>query len=83
MFDAYYSSTVPNPYLEDLGVTESAFRVAIADLLQNHILEKSFVIGHSQGGLVAWQRADAVPELVQGLVVLEPSGPPSREQVFS
>ncbi|KAF4309421.1 alpha/beta-hydrolase [Botryosphaeria dothidea] len=82
VFDAYYKSVVPNPYASDLGVTERAFRVAVADLLER-IGEKVFVVGHSQGGMMAWQAADVAPERVAGVVALEPMGPPWFEQVFS
>lgn len=43
------------------------------------LLEKTgpaILLTHSQAGPFGWQIADAYPELVKGVVALEPSGPP-------
>ncbi|OON85752.1 hypothetical protein BXO88_10860 [Oribacterium sp. C9] len=43
------------------------------------LLEKigpSILLTHSQAGPFGWLLADAVPELVKGIIALEPSGPP-------
>jgi pimeloyl-ACP methyl ester carboxylesterase len=41
------------------------------------------IVAHSQGCLGAWAIADAAPELVRGVVALEPTGPQFRNAVFS
>jgi pimeloyl-ACP methyl ester carboxylesterase len=41
------------------------------------------LVGHSQGGILPIIIADARPKLTKGLVLLEPTGPPFREAVFS
>lgn len=83
-FDAYYASTVPFPYNDNPAVTQRAFRTAVADLLRNRIGPPgAFVVGHSQGAMMAWQAADACPDLVRAVVALEPSGPPWHEAVWS
>jgi len=35
------------------------------------------------GGLMPWLIADVRPELVRGILSIEPSGPPFREAIFS
>lgn len=83
IFDSFYSSNVPIPYLSDPAYLQIGFRAAITDLLTNHICRPAFVVAHSQGGVVAWQAPDSVPELVKGLIALEPTGPPFFDQVFT
>jgi pimeloyl-ACP methyl ester carboxylesterase len=40
------------------------------------------LITHSQGGLFGWLIADARPNLVKGIVALEPAGPPYKDVLF-
>src|SRR5689334_18877302 len=40
------------------------------------------VLMHSQGGPIGWAIADARPDLVKGVVAVEPNGPPGRSLRF-
>jgi pimeloyl-ACP methyl ester carboxylesterase len=73
VFDQYYASTVPS-----LGFSRSEplVRDAVAALLDR--IGPAILIGHSQGGQLSWLVGDARPDLVRGIVALEPSGPPYR-----
>jgi pimeloyl-ACP methyl ester carboxylesterase len=76
VFDQYYASVVPaiGP-----SASEPLTRDAGAALLDR--IGPAILISHSQGGQLAWLIGDARPELVRGLVALEPSGPPFRDRV--
>ncbi len=39
------------------------------------------LLTHSQAGVIGWSVADARPNLVKGILAIEPSGPPIRENV--
>src|SRR5882757_1246411 len=39
------------------------------------------LLTHSQAGVIGWSVADARPQLVKGILAIEPSGPPIRETV--
>ncbi|KAM0255095.1 hypothetical protein ACHAQJ_006099 [Trichoderma viride] len=72
IFDAYMSSletlTLRKPEREALA------QVAIQNLLKK--IGPSVLIGHGSGCTAAWLAADACPQLVLGVVALEPAGPP-------
>lgn len=77
VFDAFYASNVQylsNNTLEEIGM--KAAGVALLD-----IIGPSILIAHSQGGLFPWLWADARPELVKGILAIEPSGPPFQDEV--
>jgi pimeloyl-ACP methyl ester carboxylesterase len=41
----------------------------------------AILLVHSQAGVIGWSVADARPHLVKGILAIEPSGPPIRENV--
>lgn len=53
------------------GLLNTAAGVALFDVIGPAIL-----ITHSQGGAFGWSIADARPSLVQGVLAIEPEGPP-------
>jgi pimeloyl-ACP methyl ester carboxylesterase len=72
VFDALYASQVPSQNNATLQATyNNASYVALLDKIGPAI-----VIAHSQGGPFAWKLADVRPQLVKGIVALEPEGPP-------
>lgn len=71
-FDAFYASQVG--HIGDYAKVERLFRANVKALLSR--TGPAFVIAHSQGGLLGWHTADECPELVRGIVALEPNGPP-------
>lgn len=80
IFDAFYASNVQ--FVLNATYQQSTVRDTAAQLLDS-IGEPAWILGHSQGGLMSLVIADARPRLVKGLVLLEPTGPPFREAVFS
>jgi pimeloyl-ACP methyl ester carboxylesterase len=76
VFDQYYASVVP---VIKLSGSEPLMRDAGAALLDR--IGPAILISHSQGGQLAWLIGDARPDLVKGIVALEPSGPPYRDIV--
>ncbi|KAL4753549.1 hypothetical protein BDW72DRAFT_190997 [Aspergillus terricola var. indicus] len=79
IFDAYYASNVQSISDSDAQeVTMKAAGEALLDLIGPVIL-----ITHSQGGLYGWSWADSRPELIKGLIQIEPKGPPFKEVIFS
>lgn len=79
-FDSFYSSGVQ-------FITNDTYQQATAQSAGKALLErigkKTIVMGHSQAGIFPPLIADAKPDLVQALVMLEPTGPQFREAVFS
>ncbi|KAK5062703.1 hypothetical protein LTR84_004777 [Exophiala bonariae] len=71
-FDAFYASQVG--HIGDYGKVERLFRANVKALLSR--TGPAFVVAHSQGGLLGWHTADECPDLVRGIVGLEPNGPP-------
>jgi pimeloyl-ACP methyl ester carboxylesterase len=80
MFDNFYSSGVQ--YISNDTYEQATVQNAGKALLEK-IGKKTIVLGHSQAGIFPPLIADAKPELVQALVMLEPTGPQFREAVFS
>lgn len=78
VFDRFYSSQVQ--YTANLTYQQYTTQAAGAALL-DQIGKPAFVLGHSSGGTLPLVIADARPELVAGLILLEPSGPPFANQV--
>lgn len=72
IFDAFYASQVG--HIGDYRKVEQFFRANVKALLAQ--TGPAFVVTHSQGGLLGWHTADECPELVRGIVALEPNGPP-------
>jgi pimeloyl-ACP methyl ester carboxylesterase len=80
IFDAFYSSNVQ--FISNATYQQSTVQSAGAQLL-DLIATPTWVLGHSQGGLMPLLIADARPGLTKGLILLEPTGPPFQEAVFS
>ncbi len=72
VFDEFYAAQVDSIY--DIEETQLLMRKAGGALLQK--IGPSILIAHSQGGPFAWFLADDQPELVKGIISIEPSGPP-------
>jgi pimeloyl-ACP methyl ester carboxylesterase len=71
IFDAYYATQVG--HIGDYRISEPLMRTAGTSLLEQ--LGRSFLVTHSQSGPAGWHIADQCPELVAGIVALEPKGP--------
>lgn len=80
IFDAFYSSNVQ--FIANATLQESTVQKGGAALLDK-IGKPVVLVGHSQGGILPIVIADARPDLVKALVLLEPTGPPFRNAVFS
>ncbi|RDL31331.1 uncharacterized protein BP5553_09540 [Venustampulla echinocandica] len=76
IFDQYFASTVPS--IMDLASAQHTLQDAGAALLTK-IGKKCILIGHSQGAFGPWVMADAAPQFVHSIVVLEAAGPPFVE----
>lgn len=72
IFDAFYASQVG--HLARYRQVEELFRPAAKALLAR--TGPAFLVTHSQSGPLGWHIADECPDLVQGIVALEPNGPP-------
>ncbi|KAL4763580.1 alpha/beta hydrolase [Aspergillus foveolatus] len=79
VFDAYYASNVQS--ISDSEAQEVTMKGAGEALLD--IIGPVILITHSQGGLYGWSWADSRPELIKGLIQIEPKGPPFKEVIFS
>lgn len=80
VFDSFYSSGVP---FEDNVVYQQTTVQRCGAALLDRIGRPAIIIGHSQGATMPLLIADARPQLVGAIVLLEPKGPPFREAVFS
>jgi pimeloyl-ACP methyl ester carboxylesterase len=72
VFDAFYKTQV-----EFVGGASEVIRDAMIALL-DRIGSPVVLIAHSQGGGIVWPVADARPQLVKGIIGLEPDGPPMQ-----
>ncbi len=72
VFDAFYGGVVPS--LADNKQSETLVQQAAVALLDK--IGPAVLLTHSQAGLFGWSIADARPQLVKGIVAIEPSGPP-------
>ncbi|KAK1981810.1 Alpha/Beta hydrolase protein [Colletotrichum cereale] len=80
VFDAFYSS---NLQFVNNGTYQQKTVQDAGALLLDKIGKPVVLVGHSQGGLMPIIIADARPELTKALVLLEPTGPPFQEAIFS
>ncbi|KIY01260.1 uncharacterized protein Z520_02812 [Fonsecaea multimorphosa CBS 102226] len=71
-FDAFYASQVGHN--ADYKAMERLVRSAARALLTR--TGPAYLVTHSQSGPLGWHIADECPELVRGIVALEPHGPP-------
>lgn len=78
VFDQFYASQVAS--LTDGDRIEAMNQAAGAALLDR--IGPAIVLVHSQSGPFGWLIADARPDLVKGIVSIEPSGPPFRDLEF-
>lgn len=78
IFDQYYASNVPSVSVP--AVQQASMRKAGAALLDR--IGPAIILGHSQGGPPLWAISDARPELVKGIVAIEPSGPPFQDTII-
>lgn len=72
IFDAFYATQVES-LASDIE-TQIFTQIAGAALLDK--IGPVILLTHSQSGLLGWVIADIRPQLVKGIVALEPSGPP-------
>jgi len=73
-FDQFFASQVSG--ITDGGVSEKLNQAAVAALLDK--IGPAIVLTHSMSGTSGWLIADARPQLVKGVVGIEPSSPPFR-----
>src|SRR5262245_58222639 len=76
-FDAFYATQVET--IGDEAMIEQINREASAKLLDR--IGPAVLLPHSQAGVIAWALADERPNLVKGILAVEPNGPPIRENV--
>jgi pimeloyl-ACP methyl ester carboxylesterase len=76
VFDQYYAHLATA--IADQGLQEDLTTAALIALLER--IGPAVLIEHSQPGPAVWRVADARPELVRGIVAVEPSGPPFFER---
>ena len=72
VFDQFQASQQVS--LTDNRRMDAINRAAGADLLRR--IGPAILLTHSRSGAIGWVIADDVPELVKGIVAVEPSGPP-------
>jgi pimeloyl-ACP methyl ester carboxylesterase len=77
IFDAFYATQVET--VASNADTQKANQQAVAALLDR--IGPAVVLTHSQAGPFGWLIADARPNLVKGIVAVEPSGPPFENAV--
>lgn len=75
VFDAFYATQIQA--VAHGASEQAAMQLAGAALL--NIIGPAVLIGHSQGGVIPWLLADARPDLVKGIIGIEPSGPPFHD----
>ncbi|MDE2364349.1 MAG: alpha/beta fold hydrolase [Hyphomicrobiales bacterium] len=72
VFDAFYATQVES--LASDVETQELMQAAGAALLER--IGPAVLLTHSQSGLLGWVIAEARPNLVKGIIAVEPSGPP-------
>jgi pimeloyl-ACP methyl ester carboxylesterase len=72
VFDQFYASQLPS--IDNQALQQELNRDALAALLDK--IGPGIVLTHSQSGAFGWLVADARPNLVKGIVAVEPNGPP-------
>ena len=78
VFDAFYSTQVES--LASNTETQQLMQSAGAALLDR--IGPAILLTHSQAGAFGWLIADARPNLVKGIIAVEPFGPPFRDAVL-
>ena len=77
-FDQFFASQVED--IADVSVIERLNRDAGVALLDK--IGPAILLTHSQSGPFGWAIADARPQLVKGILSVEPNGPPFLELSF-
>lgn len=81
-----YTSLLPSPThspSNDSQVTvENNTRAASASLL-DRIAQPVIWVGHSQGGQLSFPVADARPDLIKAMILIEPEGPPFQNRIIN
>jgi pimeloyl-ACP methyl ester carboxylesterase len=72
-FDQYYAHLAPG----GTGGGDPATVSALIALLEK--IGPAILMEHSAGSSPTWMTADARPDLVRGIIMVEPNGPPFRE----
>jgi pimeloyl-ACP methyl ester carboxylesterase len=78
VFDAFYSTQVES--LASNAETQQLMQSAGAALLDR--IGPAILLTHSQAGAFGWLIADARPNLVKGIIAVEPFGPPFHDAVL-
>jgi pimeloyl-ACP methyl ester carboxylesterase len=76
-FDEFYATQVET--INDEALIEQLNRAAVAKLLDR--IGPAVLLVHSQAGVIGWSAADERPQLVKGILAIEPSGPPIQENI--
>ncbi len=76
-FDEFYATQVET--IGNEAMIEELNRAAVAKLLDR--IGPAVLLVHSQAGVIGWSGADERPQLVKGILAIEPSGPPIQENV--
>jgi pimeloyl-ACP methyl ester carboxylesterase len=76
-FDQFYASQQPS--LDDRRIGHKLNQDAGAALLDK--IGPAILLAHSQAGAFAWLIADIRPQLVKGILAVEPNGPPFRSDM--
>jgi pimeloyl-ACP methyl ester carboxylesterase len=76
-FDQFFASQQPS--LDDRKIGHSLNQDAGAALLDK--IGPAILLAHSQAGAFAWLIADIRPQLIKGIVAVEPNGPPFRSDM--
>jgi pimeloyl-ACP methyl ester carboxylesterase len=79
VFDAFYATQVE--FLTSNAETQKLVQDAGAALLDR--IGPAVLLTHSQSGPFGWLIADARPDLVKGIIAIEPSGPPFQDIIIS
>lgn len=77
VFDAFFASQVP--LQSDKRIAEEQNTKGYSALLDR--IGEAYVVSHSQAGPYGWRIGDARPQLVKGIVAIEPGGPPFEKKV--
>jgi pimeloyl-ACP methyl ester carboxylesterase len=77
VFDEFYATQVET--IGNEALIEEINRAAVAKLLDR--IGPAVLLVHSQAGVIGWSSADERPQLVKGILAIEPSGPPIQENV--
>ena len=75
VFDQFFASQVED--IADVGMIEQLNRAAGTALLDR--IGPAILLTHSQSGPFGWGLADARPQLVKGILAVEPNGPPFHD----